>query len=445
MKKVRYFFGICVFALLGLVAFVPKATAISSNDLTILAVRTDAEEFIELKKNSQNSLLLTGLSIYYTNSSGNEYLVYEFVDGTELTGESLLLRLESTDSRDEADLNYSRNLSQTAGKISLVAGGVTMDEVCWGKMTGCETGNFGTKKKVLVKNASGEGFSFVEDYDPSWEAGREVLNVPEVQEEVVEPKCAGLQFSEILSYYESNKNEQFIEFFNTTADQINLEGCAVKYKNKTYPLEGIVAAEGFFVYYPTNFVLTKNPTNSNVIEIIDATGETVDRLEYFNGQKKAVAFAQFGYDGDGKEQWLQTYAATPGRENNYQKYKTCPEGKVINEETGNCVEKTSLNTGLAECPAGSYRNPLTNRCKKYATAASTELKACAEGYERNPETNRCRRIVTNEGSSYGLLADNFEEKSSFVAIWAIVGVGILGALYVIYEYRKEISKLFKKK
>ncbi|MBR3368757.1 lamin tail domain-containing protein [Candidatus Saccharibacteria bacterium] len=263
--------------------------------------------------------------------------------------------------------------------------------------------------------------------------------------ETAEPVCRGIQFSEILSYYESEKSEQFIELFNPTATKIRLDGCFLRYKNKLHALSGLIQPEGYFVFFPADFTLTKNPVNSNLIEIIDADGSIVDSLTYFNGQKKAVALAQFGYNDDGSEQWLQTYSPTPSEENNYQKYKTCPAGKVINEETGNCVKILSLSTELAPCPEGYYRNPLTNRCRKYATTTTSTLKECAEGYERNPLTNRCRKIVKNDGANYEVKEEKFEEKSSFVAVWAIVAVGVIGAIYVLFEYRKELFGLMRRR
>lgn len=282
------------------------------------------------------------------------------------------------------------------------------------------------------------------------ETGR-CINIPDIplgeEDEITEyvaPVCRGLQFSEILTYYETDKSEQFIELFNPTSEIISVKDCQIKYKNKLYALEGKVSPESYFLYLP-NFSLTKNPTNSNKLELIDANGEIIDVLEYFNGQKKSVSFAQFGVDDDGKEIWLQTYSPTPGEENEYQRFKTCPTGKVINEETGNCVKITTLSTALGVCPPGSYRNPITNRCKKLESESKSALKDCKEGYERNPDTNRCRKIVSNDGEDFPVKEEVFEEKSSFVAIWAIIGVGIVGVVYIIFEYRKEIGKLFRHK
>lgn len=431
-----------------------NSLALDNSDIVISAVSaggaSNSGELIELQKLSDDSISLTGLSIRYQNSSGSvDKPIYEFMGDVKMTGESLLLRLASSEGSEMSDLTYtSPNLAQGGGKISLLFNESEIDSVCWGNFPDCEYPKFtSANPTTLVRNLVTNQFAHLPDYEPDWQPGREVLitTTPSGEpEEVPEPHCRGIQFSEILTYYESSKTEQFIELYNTSATQINLDGCVVKYKNKTYPLEGIVLPEHYFVRYLTDFTLTKNPTTSNTIEIIDVNGEVTDSLTYYNGQRKAMAFAQFGYGKDGSENWLQTYAPTPGEENNFQKYKTCPEGKVINEETGNCVKETSVSTALEPCPAGSYRNPLTNRCKKYATTASAELKPCAEGYERNPETNRCRKVVSNEGAAYPLAAETFEEKSSFIAIWAIVAVGVLGAGYVIFEYRTELLNLFKK-
>lgn len=454
MKKARYLFIIIFSFLLGLFSLNYSVLALDNSKIAISAVSAGGTnnigELIELKKLSDDELLLTGLSIRYTNSSGNVKTVYQFSDGTKMTGESLLLRLASSENAGKSDLTYtSPNLAQTKGKVALVYNDEEIDSVCWGNLDGVENCSHprftSDNPTTLVRDFETGEFAHEEDYEPDWTEGRKVLEIPEPEEEVIEPHCKGMQFSEILTYYESNKTEQFIEFYNSSSNQINLSGCVVKYKNKTYPLEGVVLPEKYFVRYATDFSLTKNPTNSNTIELIDANGEVVDSLTYYNGQKKAVSFAMFGYNKDGSENWLQTYAPTPGEDNNFQKYKTCSEGKVLNEETGNCVKATSVDTTLKPCPEGSYRNPLTNRCRKYSTMTTSSIKPCAEGYERNPETNRCRKVVKNDGATYPLAAETFEEKSSFIAIWAIIAVAIIGVVYVIFEYRTEIAKLFKKK
>ena len=137
--------------------------------------------------------------------------------------------------------------------------------------------------------------------------------------------------------------------------------------------------------------------------------------------------------------WHITYAPTPNAPNNYQEFKTCETGKVLNQETGNCVKATSITEKT--CKEGYYLNILTGRCKKIDQ--KTE-KTCKEGYYLNPETNRCRKITENKGADYSLEPEKYEEKSSFVALYAVLGVLGLGLIYLIYEFRKEIWKLFRK-
>lgn len=414
-------------------------------------------EFIELVNTSEHSLSLTGLVIRYTSSSGSVSSVYDFPDGTTLTGESLLMRFSKEEKVDDADMTYYFNsgngLAAGGANIELILKSETdektLDEVCWKSYTGCENKTFSSSNKTtLVRDMATKEWTHVaiDDYTPDYVKGRKNIVFPEKQEEEKpDPKCKGLVFSEIFTFYENSKLEQYVELYNSTSDQIDMKGCAVRYKNKEYELSGVVKANEYYAYYPgEKFSFTKNPTTKNEVELLDADATVLDTLVYYNGQKKGVAYALVGYDNSGKETWAQTYVLTPGKENEYQKYKSCEDGKVLNETTGNCVKASSVDTGIAPCPEGQYRNPLTNRCKKYETTTSATLKTCAVGYERNPETNRCRKIVNNDGADYALEAQEYEEKSSFVAIWAIVIVAAVGCGYVVWQYRDEIKRFVGK-
>ena len=421
---------------------------------------SDIGEFLELSKLSTKQISLAGLTVIYVTSSGREYTVFEFPEGYEMVGESLLMRLasssevsEAEDYHEVADLTYTRNMAQSKGKVKLVVEGETVDLVCWGlEEDGCFSGFNAKKPTTLVRDFSAEEVedSFrhvpVEEYAPSYDSEKPGLLIVEKPEEVVEPKCRALEFSEILTYFEGSRDEQFIELYNRGDEKIELSSCQIRYKGKVYNLSGEVGVNGFFLVYPGRewgLQLTKNPTSSNLLEIIDADGEVVDSLTYASGQRKGVSLAMVGFL-NGKENWVQTFNVTPGAENVYQEFRTCPIGKVINLETGNCVNEATITTTLAACPEGKYRNPLTGRCKSYATTASAELKPCAEGYERNPATGRCRKIVENNGAEFPLEEETFRETREFVAIWAIVVVVLGGIVYIVFQYREEIREKFKK-
>lgn len=403
-------------------------------------------EFIELARSNSDStpLSLAGFSIGYTNSSGNTTTLFEFPNYSWMTGESILLRLASSPDSELADLKYTKTLAFKAGPLTIMKDGEIIDSVCWNNQEGCAKEFKSASPTVLVRDLADFTFSHqnIAEYQPFFDP-----STPNYYEESASPssdenpprQCQNVEFSEILSYYETSASEQFIEFHNPTAEQILLDGCQLKYKNKFYLLSGILIPDGYLAYYPTDFALTKNPTNSNLLELIDTDGSVATNLTYYGGQRKATSYAKIGYDASGAALWHTTYAPTPGAPNNYQEFKTCEAGKVINAETGNCVKATEITETV--CPAGKYLNPDTGRCKSYET--ETE-KTCAEGYYLNPATGRCKKIVDNDGAEHPLAAEAYEEASSFVALYAALIIAALGLAYVIFQFRHEIAKFLKR-
>lgn len=405
-------------------------------------------ELIELQNLAGAPLSLAGISIRYTNGSGNSSDLYTFAEGALMTGEFLLLRYAKSPGSDEAELTYSSSLAMTAGPLALVYEDEVIDQVCWTGKGDCAKAFKSASPTTLVRNLESGEFEHLTTYDTHFDPAFPTLYEPEIEEpELAEPtaapQCRGLEFSEILTYYNDSTAEQFIEFYNSTSAAINLDGCQLAYKNKTYPLSGLIPADSYLAYYPSpTFTFTKNPTTNNTISLIDADGEVVDELVYPHGQKKSTSYAKF-YGVNGLAAWKLTYDPTPGSPNNSQDFRTCPAGKVINPLTGNCVNLATTTT--AECPAGKYRNPLTGRCKNIEDTSST-LKDCAEGYERNPLTNRCRKITEpNTGADYALVPTTSSSGgTTFIAIGVVILIVALGAVYIALQFRHETVRAVRK-
>lgn len=400
--------------------------------------KSNVGEMIEIsRKSSDTPISLAGTAISYTNSSGNNSILFEFPEHSWMTGETILLRLASSPESELAAVNYRKTIA-LAGAIQLKVNDKIIDEVCWTGKNDCHKVFKSAYPTTLVRNLETGLFEHWDEYEPRYD---EVSYYVEQTEEEgygkMVSQCKSIQFSEVLSYYETTKSEQFIELYNNGTEQVLLDGCKIRYKNKNYLLKGIVKPEGYYAYYPEGFSLTKNPTNSNTLELVDTDETTVDKLVYPNGQRKGTAYALIGYDGKGDEIWKTTYAPTPGAPNNYQEFRTCEKGKVINEATGNCVKVTDLKVKI--CKDGYYLNILTGRCNK---VKETKDKTCKEGYYLNPETGRCRKIKENKGADYSLEPENYEESSAFIALYAVLGVVGVGLVYVIYEFRYEIRKFF---
>ena len=400
-------------------------------------------EMIEIgRKNSDTPISLAGLTIDYTNSSGNTVTLADLSKYTWTTGETILLQLASSPGSELAQVRYSKTLAFKAGPLTLKRGEEVLDSVCWMGGETCFTQFSSARPTSLVRNIVTGDFEHTANYEPS-HSGELIEESSDDGGEVIEKAsaCKTVMFSEILSYYETLQSEQFIELYNNGAENVNIKGCFIKYKGKKYPLDGMIAPEGYLVIRPNDFKLTKNPATSNLLELIDADDTVVDRLEYPNGQRKGTSYAFIGYDSGGFEIWKVTYASTPGEPNNYQEFKACEAGKVLNETTGNCVKVTSVSEKI--CGEGQYLNILTGRCRKISDSASG-VKECKEGYYLNEETGRCKKIKENNGADYALVPETYSEESSFVALYLVLGVLGVGLVYIIYEFRREIGKFLKK-
>ena len=404
--------------------------------------KSNVGEMIEIvRKNSDTPGLLAGITVRYTTSSGKSTDLYDFPENSYIAGESILLRLASSPDSELAAINYTKTLAMS-GSLELIKDENVIDRLCWTGKEDCYKNFSSAKPSTLVRNLETGEFEFIEDYQPVFlkEAYKvESVAHEEESEKQVPKQCRGLIFSEVLSYYDELKTEQFIELYNSGAEQILMDGCQLRYRNKKYMLNGVVKPDGYFAYFPVEFSLTKNPTNSNTIELLDTDDEVIDKLVYYNGQRKATAFALIGYDSSGDEIWKTTYAPTPGGPNVFQEFRTCEAGKVLNEATGNCVKVTAITEKI--CPEGQYLNILTGRCKKYE---KTSEKKCKQGQYLNEETGRGRKIVQNKGADYAISPDQYESKTSFVALYGIVGVIVVGILLVGYEFRNKLSKAFRR-
>lgn len=422
-KRMKKYFQIIILILGFLLAFTTYKNAFAAEPsiIYIKAVspgytidgKQNVGEMIEIarKDHSNTPISLAGLIIGYTNSSGNSTDLLEFPEDSWLTGESILLRYSGSPENEPAHLTYLKTLAFKAGPLELRLEGKTIDSVCWTGKDGCAPYFVGAKPTILVRDESTWEFSHVETYEPNFDPS----SFEQKEEAPPEKVCEGIEFSEVLTYFETDKFEQFIELFNPKAESVKLDGCNLKYKNKLYPLSGRIPEDGYYIYAPTDFSLTKNPTNINLLEIIDADGAVVDKLEIPSGQKKAASYAFIGHDESGAEIWRTTYAVTPLLPNIFQEYKNCEEGKAINTQTGNCVKIVEI-----------------------------EEKTCPEGYLLNPATNRCKKIIKNDGEDYPLVPKTYKEESSFTALVAVIVIAVIGAVYVVFQFRKELKRLFGK-
>lgn len=469
MRKLFVIFPIILAALFGAPAFASE----ESPPLYISAfnagfkddISSQNYDFIELSRSSEEELDLTGAELRYLNSSGNLAGTITFPEYHFLRADRLVLGFKNSPQyADYIDTIYSyyfssSGLAATAGALQLWQDETMLDEVCWGKIS-C---SHNVPKFATTATAN---LSYVRDSDGIFtpQIYHPEINPDAIVDLAPEPEpdsCANLQITEVYSYYTESSAEQFIELFNPSETEIILNQCALRYKNVNYPLSGILQPGQYYAFYDISLNLTKDPTTFNTINIINASGDILSDFVYPHGQKSGTSYAVF-YLGTNEEKWLQTYTPTPDAENNYQQFRTCPAGKEINPETGNCI-KSQESAVATVCPEGKYLNPFTGRCKKIETAATKICKdgyhlnlltgrcnkdkestttECKEGYERNPDTGRCRKIRTATAQEYPVTPpteESYDSPQNFTATGVVVALLLGGAVFALFQFRKEIK------
>jgi len=395
-------------------------------------------DFIALRLLGLESISLNGYRIEYTNSVGNFGGEVSFSSDAILSRQILVLGSKYSPQYASSPETYlydfgSSGLASTGGKLALYRGEDLVDELCWGKIQ-CEnrlnkfSSSEDENRMAVWREGGYEYESGGLEIDP------EAITLYQVPDTNI---CSDIEFSEIYTYFEESSSEQFLELVSHEDRDCDLGSMKLVYKNKKHTLSGVISPGEHKILQFDDLVFTKNPNTQNEFIISHIDGTLIASANYYNGQKQGVSYARFS-DG-----WKLTYARTPGEANVFQEFRSCPEGKVINESTGNCINATTDDEATV-CPEGKYLNPETGRCKKIEEEEL--LTECSEGYERNPETNRCRKIVENSGMEYApktSATTSYDAPRRFVAYGALIIVVVSGLSYIVFQYREEIGRILR--
>ena len=307
-----------------------------------------------------------------------------------------------------------------------------------------------------------------------------------------EPKPINMCDSILLSEIAANvpDEQQFVELYNQTDQPVTLHGCQLTTNRSTtksyiFNEAQIISPLGHLAVYIKDTPLTLTKTTTGTVYLLASDGLSELDSQNYDSLKQNSSWMR---QNDGV--WQQSFALTPGQENVWQEFLPCEVGYERNFDTGRCrlipqaatvtdcgegkernVETNRCRsivvvTALTACKAGQYRNPETNRCRALGTTATalkpctadqyrntdtnrcrnitttTGLAACKEGQERNPETNRCRNATLTTAASYAV--QNTPTPESVKLGWIIAGlVGLVAAMYAVYEWRFEIARGFR--
>ena len=313
------------------------------------------------------------------------------------------------------------------------------------------------------------------------------LGVPDGSREISSNICkinnpkGNVKLSEIMANSAgTDAGNEFIEIYNSDQRSIDLSDYSLaigKNAEKILALPAYNIAPGEYVFFSDTALGYTLLNTTTQVKLLFYDGGVVDEIIPYQDPGDDVSWSLID------EVWQFTDIITPGSANvamsetagegevlGFTGLAPCPAGKYRNTLTNRCRNIEEDATVLASCEADEYRNPDTNRCKKIASAVSTltpctegyerneetnrcrkiqsnaELTPCAEGYERNPETNRCRKILAATQTPVATEAVEPVPEESILgspyALAATVGTGAMG--YGIYEWRTELGAAIRR-
>lgn len=175
----------------------------------------------------------------------------------------------------------------------------------------------------------------------------------------------------------SDTGSEFIEIYNPSDRVADLALYSLRIgadgqKVVAFPDDATIAPGEYRSFSDQQLKLTLVNTSDRVV-LVDVAGSKHSDSGVYDSPPDGQSWALIA------SVWQYTNQPTPGAANSLSVIE-------MPQTTGDPTD------GVAVCPAGKYRNPLTNRCRTIVTDASV-LGVCDEGQYRNPETGRCRKIV----------------------------------------------------
>ncbi len=248
---------------------------------------------------------------------------------------------------------------------------------------------------------------------------------------------------------------EFIELYNPNNRAVSMKGYVLQIGPsflKDFPLADTMLQPGEYRSFSDTVTGLVLPNTSASVRLVAAAGNIVSTAPDYYNPADDESWALID------DVWQYTDQTTPESANKARLtdgglgggsggevvvpvLSPCPAGKYRNPVTNRCRNIETVVSGLFPCDEDEYRNPETNRCRNITYSTESDLKPCGEDEERNPETNRCRKKST---SSVVNPIGQVSSVSNAVSINRIaLGVGILATLgYGLWEYRLDLQNFW---
>lgn len=405
---------------LGLMLAVSQNAYSSSKSVFITEVQTGSatsasEEFIEIYNSGSSDVDMAGWTLYYKSASGTTWTKKATVISGTLKSKSFWVFSANM----PGDSVYSSGLSGTGGNIQIKdKAGLIIDQFGWGSANaslgspaissdaGQSMYRMYSFETLLFQN-NDNNFA---DFDIADTPTPSKIPVIEIAEADTEPIIyANLELSELLPDPTSplvDTNDEFIEIFNPTEEEVDLSGWTVRDESGSiYLIKDLaISPQSRMSIFSKDSKITLNNTG-DVIQLIDPSGKIKDESADYGNAEPGLSWSKIS----GVWQWA--VSATPDSSN-----------------------------------ADAYIEDISNPTKAVSKVGKTSKKPSAPKSSASKKSPSSKIANANNKSTIqdaGIVNSNSKSSNGWWP-WLLGAAGIATIGYAVYEYRTEIQLFIRK-
>jgi hypothetical protein len=210
---------------------------------------------------------------------------------------------------------------------------------------------------------------------------------------------------------QTDSDDEFIELFNSTGAAINAAGYVLEtgtdFRYHFTLGDNVVVEPGTYAAITSAESHLSLTNTGTAVRLLDPSGRVIDEVANYGQAKSAQSWAKTNTG------WQWSTTPTPGAAN-----------MVTTPPTTTSASKTSASTKKAATATKSTAKTTAAKAPKSSTGTKSSAKSAAAA----PTT----------------FADDPKSSEGFQSYLLLIPIGLLVVGYVVYEYRKDIAKLYRR-
>ncbi|MCA9365173.1 MAG: lamin tail domain-containing protein, partial [Candidatus Moranbacteria bacterium] len=336
--------AIITFALCAI--FCSQTTHAQTQEKTVMLYRIQIEgeksddDFIQIKNNTDEPVNIGGWKLKKRTQSGKEYSIKTIEKNTLLEPDTTFLWTnKDSEQAKNADATTTQTLSKNNAVALLNEENEIIDAIAWGNghenlfENTQETEHNPEKNEILTQ-----------DDNRNWSVKKERL-----EEKPEETTYQKILLNEILPNPKGEEKEnEFIELYNPTKEDVNIGNYILKDASKTgkytIPKNTIIKANNFFTVTRKDFSFAMNNSGKETVTLLSPDETMLDETTYEKAKKNV------SYNRTPDNTWRWSKKTTPGKEN---VLNNLPYGKME-------IEKNIYRNTYADFSIGTKDNDKDN-------------------------------------------------------------------------------------